>query len=72
MTDANNLIPFKRPPPPRNRVRCKKCKDVIESLSVHDFVRCKCGACFVDGGTDYKRRGWEGSDNPDDIFEELP
>jgi len=23
----------------------------------HDFVRCKCGAIFVDGGSDYFRRG---------------
>ena len=49
----------------RNRCKCKKCGDVIESKSVHDFVRCKCGAIFTDGGTDYIHRGGE----PDDIEE---
>lgn len=37
----------------RNRCRCKKCGDVIESKSVHDFVRCSCGECYTDGGLDY-------------------
>lgn len=41
----------------RNAIRCKKCGDIIESKSVHDFVECSCGACFVDGGTDYARIG---------------
>lgn len=41
----------------RNRCKCKKCGDIIESKSVHDFVRCKCGACFTDGGLDYIHRG---------------
>lgn len=40
----------------RNRCKCKKCGDVIESKSVHDFVRCKCGACSTDGGLDYIHR----------------
>lgn len=40
-----------------NRARCKKCGDVIESRSVHDFKQCKCGAIFTDGGKDYIRRG---------------
>lgn len=53
-----------------NRIRCKICGDIIESKHRHDFVRCKCGACFVDGGHDYLRRGWDGQ-NKDDIFEEL-
>ena len=39
-----------------NRIRCLKCGDVIESKTVHDFVQCSCGACAVDGGTDYLRR----------------
>jgi hypothetical protein len=41
----------------RNAARCKKCNTIIESKSVHDFVVCKCGAIFVDGGHEYLRRG---------------
>ena len=40
----------------KNTIRCKKCGEVIESKSRHDFKWCKCGACAVDGGTDYLRR----------------
>jgi hypothetical protein len=39
-----------------NRIRCKKCDDVITSASVHDFKFCKCGECAVDGGKEYLRR----------------
>ena len=50
----------------RNRAKCKKCADVIESKYRHDFVTCICGAISVDGGNDYfKRVG-----NPED-FEEM-
>ena len=40
-----------------NKAQCRKCKDIIESKHVHDFVRCKCGAIFTDGGSSYIRRG---------------
>ena len=40
----------------RNAIRCKKCGDVIESKTVHDFKFCSCGSCAVDGGLDYLRR----------------
>ena len=40
----------------RNIIRCKKCGDVIESKTVHDFKFCSCGSCAVDGGHDYFRR----------------
>ena len=40
----------------KNAIRCKRCGDVIESISVHDFIHCSCGACAVDGGRDYLRR----------------
>lgn len=40
----------------RNMIRCKKCGDIIESESIHDFKFCKCGAVAVDGGKDYLRR----------------
>lgn len=42
----------------RNRLQCKQCKDIIESHSVHDFKRCKCGSIFVDGGKEYSKFGW--------------
>ena len=40
----------------KNVIKCKKCGDVIESTSRHDFKYCKCGAVAVDGGHDYLRR----------------
>lgn len=45
--------------PRPNMARCRICEDVIESTHVHDFVRCQCGAIFVDGGRQYWRYGWE-------------
>lgn len=41
----------------RNRVQCKICFDVIESKTVHDFVVCKGGHIFTDGGQEYQRCG---------------
>ena len=29
----------------RNAIRCKKCGDIIESKTVHDFKFCSCGSC---------------------------
>ncbi len=40
----------------RNRAQCADCKDIIESKFRHDFVNCKCGAIYVDGGLAYIRR----------------
>ena len=39
-----------------NKIRCKRCNDVIESTHRHDFKFCKCGAVAVDGGADYLKR----------------
>ena len=46
-----------------NRVVCKKCHEIIESIHRHDFVWCACvdeegqpNGIAVDGGTDYLRR----------------
>ena len=50
----------------RNRIKCKKCGEIIESTRRHDFKFCKCGAVAVDGGKDYLRR----VGNKDD-YEEL-
>lgn len=38
-------------------ILCKKCNYVLTSRSRHDYVQCKCGACFLDGGRDYMRIG---------------
>lgn len=35
---------------PRNRIRCKRCGDIVESIYRHDYRKCKCGASAVDGG----------------------
>lgn len=40
----------------KNIAKCVKCGDIIESKSVHDFVRCSCGAIAVDGGDEYIKR----------------
>lgn len=42
----------------RNIAECKLCGDIIESVHVHDFVRCKCGEITTDGGTYYFHRSW--------------
>ena len=48
-----------------NRAKCAKCGYIIESRHQHDWVPCKCGAIFVDGGTAYLRRGG----SPDDFID---
>lgn len=40
-----------------NRCQCRLCEDIITSTHRHDFVSCKCGAIFTDGGNSYIRRG---------------
>ncbi len=40
---------------PKYKTQC--CGEIIESKYRHDFVECKCGKSFVDGGSDYSRRG---------------
>lgn len=44
-----------------NRLKCKKCNDIIESKGVHDFVWCSCRSVAVDGGKYYLKRtgNWE-------------
>lgn len=49
-----------------NKIKCKKCGEIIESKHRHDFKFCKCGAVAVDGGKDYLRRVGNNED-----FEEL-
>lgn len=51
-----------------NKIRCKRCGDIIESKTVHDFKFCNCGAVAVDGGKEYLRRCFI---NTEDDYEEL-
>ena len=46
----------------QNEAQCMKCGDIIVSKHVHDYVGCRCGAIFVDGGMEYLRRGGEDED----------
>ena len=45
-----------------NKIKCRRCNDIIESMHGHDFKWCKCGAVAVDGGRDYLRRCGERED----------
>jgi hypothetical protein len=38
-----------------SKAQCLDCQDIIESKHRHDFVKCKCGNSFLDGGDDYLR-----------------
>lgn len=51
-----------------NKIRCKRCGDIIESKTAHDFKFCKCGVVAVDGGKEYLRRCFI---NIEDDYEEL-
>ena len=53
----------------RNAIQCKKCGDIIESVSVHDFKTCSCGTCSVDGGHYYLRRCAKSLDDFVDLSE---
>ena len=55
-----------------NKIRCKICGEILESVTIHDFVPCKCfiesngsRGCACDGGLDYLRR----LGNPKDVEE---
>jgi len=41
----------------KNKARCLRCQEVIESKSQHDIQQCKCNAIFIDGGQHYWRYG---------------
>jgi len=53
-----------------NKAKCRICEDVIESKHVHDWVSCKGGHIFIDGGREYRRAGTlkEGVDLEDIIY----
>lgn len=44
-------------------IRCLKCGDTVWSRHRHDLRRCRCNACYIDGGRDYTRVGFT---NPDE------
>jgi hypothetical protein len=50
-----------------SRIQCSKCNDIITSYHTHDYVTCKCGANFLDGGNDYQRYNL----NPEAPFTDL-
>ena len=52
-----------------NRIRCRKCKDVITSEYTHDFKTCSCGAVSVDGGKSYLKRSAMSPDDYDELSE---
>lgn len=39
-----------------NKIKCKKCGDIIESKNTNDYKRCSCGAVAIDGGKDDLKR----------------
>lgn len=41
-----------------NKARCRKCNTIVESTNRHHLAMCWCGAIYVDGGTEYLRRGF--------------
>lgn len=47
----------------RNRAKCRRCDDIIESTHRHDFVTCKCGEIAVDGGQAYFRAAAKNFEN---------
>jgi len=52
-------------------IKCKKCEDIIESKSRHNFVECKCGSIFIDGGNDYMRIGFPSGENEENWIEYI-
>ena len=39
-----------------NKIKCKKCGDIIESKGTNDYKNCSYVAVAVDGGKDYLKR----------------
>lgn len=49
-----------------NKIKYKKCGNIIESKSTNDYNRCSYGTVAIDGGKDYLKR----IDNEED-YEEM-
>jgi hypothetical protein len=41
-------------------IYCPDCKEVIYSVNRHDYRKCSCGRCTVDGGKDYLKSNLAG------------
>jgi hypothetical protein len=53
-----------------NRIRCKKCGDVIESAYMYDLVTCSCCSITIEGGMVFRRVTWP-SGRYEDWVEDL-
>lgn len=53
-----------------NKRVCSSCNEEIWSKHLHDYVTCSCGACFLDGGNGYSRRG--GSSTNTSVWSDAP
>ena len=42
----------------KNRAKCLKCNEILESKHRHDFVTCSCNNLSVDGGHSYLKRNY--------------
>lgn len=65
-------VPLNTGPVKLNAVKCLKCNTVAVSTHRHHMQSCECGHVFVDGGHDYKRRGWRGGEEHFLELDELP
>lgn len=52
-----------------NKIKCKHCGDIIESIHVWDYKACSCKTVSVDGGKEYLKRGFKHS--PQEDYEDL-
>jgi len=57
----------------QNRAKCKLCQSVIESFHSTDYVLCKCGEIFVDGGESLAcgAKNWSNFLRVDDLGNEI-
>ena len=51
----------------KNRARCKKCGDIIESHYRNDIKSCRCGAITIDGRHDYIRPAFDKRENLENL-----
>lgn len=51
--------------PTLNRARCKKCNDIITSLSTAGTTFCQCRSIFISGGNDHQKYGGKSLDDVD-------
>lgn len=51
-----------------NAARCVKCDEVLYSAHRHDFVPCSGDHVYVDGGSSYRRRGFDDMSSLEEIM----